>query len=517
MRRVLTTVLRQRGRSTNLNPFVQGLALTAETRIRRMTSRVLIVDDDAAQRRFLAALLGSLGHQAEQASGGEAALARLLDAATPRIAAVLLDLNMPDLDGLAVLERLRAAGNAVPVLVQTSDGSISRAVAAMRAGASDFLVKPVGPERLEVTLANALARSSLETEVRRLSRRESDTLSFDELIAEAPATQAAIALARRAARSDIPVLIEGESGTGKEVFARAIHGTGERAGGPFVAVNCGALPAQLVESILFGHEKGAFTGATARRPGKFQEASGGTLFLDEIGELPAEAQVKLLRALQTGEVDPVGAAAPVRVDIRLVSATNRDLARMIAAGTFREDLYYRLGVFPLALPALRDRREDLEALSDMFLARFAAMEEIPISGFSQDALDLVRAAPWPGNVRQLENTIHRAVVLAEGALIRPRDLRGLAADLAPASVDAPGTPPQVSAAPEASGAPATGDEPFLTPEGHIRRLIDLEREAIRRAIALYDGHMSETARRLGIGRSTLYRKLDELRIPPERS
>ena len=482
-----------------------------------MKSRILIVDDDAAQRRFLATLVGGLGHAAEQAEGGEAALARVLDTEAPALAALLLDLNMPDLDGIAVLERMRAAGRAVPVIVQTSDGSIARAVEAMRAGATDFLVKPVGPERLEVTLKNALALSSLSSEVRRLARREADTLSFDELIAEAPATREAIALARRAARSDIPVLIEGESGTGKEVFARAVHGSGERAGGPFVAVNCGAMPAQLVESILFGHEKGAFTGATARRPGKFQEASGGTLFLDEVGELPPEAQVKLLRALQTGEVDPVGASMPVRVDIRLVSATNRDLGRMIAEGTFREDLYYRVGVFPLALPALRERREDLESLAQMFLARFAALEETPVTGFSQEALSLIRAAPWPGNVRQLENVIHRAVVLAEGALICPGDLRGLD----PGRADPEGAPAAAEAAPAAQEAAGTADappaprpDPFLTEDGHIRRLIDIERDAVRRALTLYAGRMSETARRLGIGRSTLYRKLDELRLRP---
>ena len=474
-----------------------------------MASRILIVDDDATQRRFLATLMRSLGHAPEEAAGGEAALARALDPAAPPIAALLLDLGMPDLDGLAVLERLRAGGSAAPVIVQTSDGSISRAVAAMRAGASDFLVKPVGPERLEVTLGNALALSSLSSDVRRLARRESDTLSFDELIAEAPATQQAIALARRAARSDIPVLIEGESGTGKEVFARAIHGSGERSGGPFVAVNCGALPAQLIESILFGHEKGAFTGATARRPGKFQEASGGTLLLDEVGELPAEAQVKLLRALQTGEVDPVGAAAPVRVDIRLISATNRDLAQMIAEGTFREDLYYRLGVFPLALPALRERREDLPRLAEMFLARFAAAEEIPVTGFSQDAMALIRDAAWPGNVRQLENTIHRAVVLSDGARIRPGDLRGLA----PGTGTGPGEAGAATAGPAAAPPEeGPGPEAFLDTDGHIRRLIDIERDAIVTALLLYQGRMSETARRLGIGRSTLYRKLDELRI-----
>ena len=472
-----------------------------------MTRAVLIADDDPGQRRFLATLLRSLGYVAEEAGGGEAAVERILGKGQTGLAALLLDLNMPDLDGISVLRRIRAAGVGLPVLVQTSDGSISRAVEAMQAGATDFLVKPVAPERLEVTLRNAVTLSSLSSEVRRLSRQETNTLSFDELIAHAPQTQTAIAMARRAARSDIPVLIEGESGTGKEVFARAIHGSGERAGGPFVAVNCGALPAQLIESILFGHEKGAFTGATSKRPGKFREASGGTLFLDEVGELPPEAQVKLLRALQTGEIDPVGGSAPVRVDIRLVSATNRDLSAMIAEGTFREDLYYRLGVFPLLLPPLRERREDLPALAQMFLARFAATEEAPIDGFTEAATRLVREADSPGNVRQLENTIHRAVVLAEGSRIRPEDLRGLA----PAAP----RPPADAAAPRPAARPAPDqDSPLIGPDGHVRRLAEIERDAIALALERYEGRMTETARRLGIGRSTLYRKLEELRLRP---
>ncbi len=474
-----------------------------------MQQTILIVDDDATQRRYLSALVKAAGHAAREAAGGQAALDALLgpaDAARPNLA--LLDLNMPDLDGISVLKRLRGAGLALPVLVLTSDGSVSRAVEAMQAGATDFLVKPVGPERLEVSIRNALAMSALSTEVRRLAKAQSNELTFDDLIAQAPATREAIALARRAARSDIPVLILGESGTGKEVFARAIHGSSERAGGPFVAVNCGALPASLVESILFGHEKGAFTGATARRPGKFQEASGGTLFLDEIGELPAEAQVKLLRAVQTGEIDPVGAAEPVRVDIRLVSATNRDLAQMVAEGGFREDLYYRIGVFPLTLPPLRARREDLAALAQMFLSRFAAAEQVPIEGFAEAALAAIRAAPWPGNVRQLENTIHRAVVLTDGPRIRPEDLRGIAGERAPAASPEPPARPAVAPAAE----PPPG---FFGEDGHIRRLHDLESEAIRLAVRRYRGRMSETARRLGIGRSTLYRKLDELGLGPD--
>ncbi|MEO1599066.1 MAG: sigma-54 dependent transcriptional regulator [Pseudomonadota bacterium] len=472
-----------------------------------MSTTILIADDDDAQRRYIATLLKASGYRIAEASGGQRALDALMGPKAISPDLLLLDVYMPDLDGISVLKRLRAAGISLPVIVLTSDGSISSAVQAMQAGATDFLVKPVGPERLEVSLKNALAMSALGAEVRRLSKQSENRLSFDELVAQSPATRDAIALARRAARSDIPVLILGESGTGKEVFARAIHGSSEREGGPFIAVNCGALPAQLIESILFGHEKGSFTGATSRRAGKFQEASGGTLFLDEVGELPAEAQVKLLRAIQTGEIDPVGASEPVRVNIRLVSATNRDLEAMIADGGFREDLYYRIGVFPLTLPPVRNRREDLPALARMFLSRFVASEQLPIEGFSDAAMETIRTAPWPGNVRQLENTIHRAVILSDGPQIQPKDLRGVEpsapAQTQTSSTLAPATPAK------AEGELGPG---FFSGDGHIRRLGEIEKDAIAMAVKRYRGRMSETARRLGIGRSTLYRKIDELQI-----
>ncbi|MEM7177799.1 MAG: sigma-54 dependent transcriptional regulator [Pseudomonadota bacterium] len=472
-----------------------------------MTNRtILIADDDAQQRRFLAAVLSASGYNIEQAAGGTAAVEFLLSPDGDDISLMLLDLNMPDVDGIAVLKRLRASMNATPVLVLTSDGSLNRAVEAMRAGASDFLVKPVQPERLEVSIQNALSISDLSDEVRRLAREGENRLSFDELIAISPSTRKAIALARRASRSDIPVLIEGESGTGKEVFARAVHGSSDRAGGPFVAVNCGAMPTHLVESILFGHEKGAIAGASEARLGKFQEADGGTLFLDEIGELPLEAQVKLLRVLQTGEIEPVGAHSAQKVDFRLISATNRDLRTMIGNGRFREDLYYRLGVFPLQLPPLRDRQEDLPALAQMFLKRFAATEVSPAERFSHAALSAVLNAPWPGNVRQLENTIHRAVVMCDGARIEPGDLHGIDQSDSTLACNYAGDHDELPTV-----------DPFVCDDGHIRRLIEIEADAISRALTLYRGRMSETARRLGIGRSTLYRKIDELRIDKDAS
>ncbi|HUF57593.1 MAG TPA: sigma-54 dependent transcriptional regulator [Thermohalobaculum sp.] len=462
-----------------------------------MATKVLLVDDDPQQRRYFAAILEGVGYDVALAAGGAEALERLGKAAEEGIAACLLDLQMPEPDGIEVLRRVRAGGVAVPIVALTSDGSVGRAVEAMQAGAVDFVVKPAGPERLDVSVRNAIAMHRLSGEVQRLSRVREDRLVFDDLVAVSPAARRAVWLARRAAASDIPVLIQGESGTGKEMFARALHGESARAGRPFVAVNCGALPATLVESILFGHEKGAFTGAVARRRGKFQEASGGTLFLDEIGELPLEAQVKLLRVLQTGEVDPVGGTGPVRADIRLISASNRDLAALTEAGRFRDDLFYRLSVFPLTLPPLRERREDIPPLARRFLDSDAARGTAPITGFTTEALEALARAPWPGNVRQLENAIHRALVLAEGPLIEAHDLN----------------------LPSAGGGAKAGEAPerpqegaLLDREGHVRRLRDIEADAIRLALRLYRGRMTEAARRLGIGRSTLYRKIDELQI-----
>lgn len=469
-----------------------------------MTLKLLVADDDSQQRRYLTAVLGASGFDVTAVDDGKPALDLLTgpDAATFDLA--LVDLQMPHMDGITVIKEARKKDCTIPLLMLTADGSVSRAVEAMRAGANDFLIKPAGPERLEVSIRNAMAMADLTSEVQRLAKADENRLVFEHLIAVARPTRDAIAMARRAARSDIPILIEGESGTGKEIFARAIHGSSERAGKPFVAVNCGALPAQLIESILFGHEKGAFTGATSERAGKFQEADGGTLFLDEVGELPLEAQVKLLRALQTGEVDPVGASAPVTVDIRLISATNRAISEMTGSGAFREDLYYRLAAFPMTLPALRERREDIPGLARMFLKRFSAAEGIPVDGFTHAAMETMAHAEWPGNVRQLENTIHRAVVMSDNSQIKPEDLL----DITPAK---PVAQPQQDNGSSVNGCEAHSDS-FIREDGHIKRLIEIEGAVIEKALNLYRGRMSETARRLGIGRSTLYRKIDELQL-----
>src|SRR3954454_2166622 len=382
-----------------------------------MAASILIADDDAVQRRLVDNILQKCGYETIVVDSGDAAIAALMTADAPAIDAVVLDLVMPGLDGMGVLAKIREAGLTVPVIVQTAHGGIDNVVSAMRAGAQDFVVKPAGIERLQVSLRNALNASALKGELQRIRHSREGRLTFADIITRSENMTGVVHIAQKAAASTIAVLIEGESGVGKELFARAIHGSSERKSKPFVAVNCGAIPDNLVESILFGHEKGAFTGATDRHTGKFVEASGGTLFLDEVGELPLAAQVKLLRALQEGAVEAVGGRKPVKVDVRIVSATNRKLLDRVKDGQFREDLFYRLHVLPLTIPPLAERPEDIPELVRHFLARFAAEEGKRVTGLSAEALALLSSYRWPGNVRQLENAVFRAVVLADGSEI----------------------------------------------------------------------------------------------------
>jgi DNA-binding NtrC family response regulator len=484
-----------------------------------MTERVLIVDDDPVQRRLIENMVTRFGYEAVVVDGGDAAVSMLARPSETRIDCMVLDLVMPDLDGLGVLAKLREANINLPVVVQTAHGGIDNVVSAMRAGAVDFVVKPVGAERLQVSLRNALAARALAGELARLKNSRSGTLTFRDIVTRSPRMQEVLRVAEKAAASDIPVLIEGESGVGKELIARAIHGSSERRAKPFIAVNCGAIPDNLVESLLFGHEKGAFTGATERHVGKFIEAGGGTLFLDEIGELPLAAQVKLLRAIQEGEVEPIGARKPVKVDVRLISATNRNLVLEIKAGRFREDLFYRLHVFPITVPPLRERLEDVAGLVRHFLVRFAAEEGKHVRGVSAEAMRLLTACSWPGNVRQLENAVFRAVVLADGDEIGVSEFPQVAVQVTDPANAGPLQPLQSEGAidaPAAAGAltlapPASEDAlPLLDGKGELRPLEDIEADVIRFAIAHYRGQMSEVARKLRIGRSTLYRKLDQL-------
>ncbi|MEQ8378946.1 MAG: sigma-54 dependent transcriptional regulator [Parvibaculum sp.] len=516
-----------------------------------MTQAILIVDDDPAQRRILEEVVNRDGYRAIPVESGEAALAYLEGPSGADISLVVLDLVMPGIDGMEVLKRVHPAKPNLPVIVLTAHGGIETVVNVMREGASDFVVKPVSPERLHVSMRNALKVNALTGEISRLQKRQRGQLTFADIIAPSAAMDPVIRLGKRAAQSNIPILIEGESGVGKELIAAAIQGEGERAGKPFVTVNCGAIPENLVESILFGHEKGAFTGASDKHAGKFQEASGGTLFLDEIGELPLDIQVKLLRALQEGEVDPVGSKKPVKVDIRLISATNRDMLQMVKEGRFREDLYYRLNVFPIHIPAIRQRKDDIPDLVAHFIRRLAAEEGKEVVGISNEALGMLCAYDWPGNVRQIENTVFRAIVLCDGETLQVSDfpqiasmVEGYAEAAMPRTAQGPAPSPAQAAssaayAPAQDGMMGTAATPAsayipqqtqpqsntladfarsnfsdgisITDEaGNVRKLEDIEAEMIRLAIDKYKGHMTEVARRLGIGRSTLYRKVRDM-------
>jgi DNA-binding NtrC family response regulator len=486
-----------------------------------MPALILVVDDDPVQRRLLEGHVRRFGHEAIAVEGGEAALARLRQTgSTPRIDLVLLDLVMPDLDGMGVLDAMRREGIDCPVIVQTAHGSVDTVISAMRAGAADFVVKPVGPERLLVSIRNALRREALEGEIRTLNRGQAMRPGFRDLSTASPAMDRVVRLGERAAKSGIPVLLEGESGTGKEVIARAIQAASDRRNKPFVTVNCGAIPPDLVESVLFGHEKGAFTGATEKHPGKFVEAHGGTLFLDEIGELPLDAQVKLLRALQEGEVDPVGGRKSVKVDFRLISATNRNLIDRVREGRFREDLFYRLNVFPIAVPPLRQRREEIPVLAQRFLARFAAEEGRRIDTIADDAMACLMRYDWPGNVRQLENAVFRAVVLAESATLTMTEFPQIAAQTDGFEIVVPPAPAALSL-PTASPLPdrSTHEEPgtlrLVDEAGELRTLQSLEEEAIRFSLSFCRGQISDMARKLGIGRSTLYRRMKEIGLATE--
>ncbi|HET6838482.1 MAG TPA: sigma-54 dependent transcriptional regulator [Bradyrhizobium sp.] len=489
-----------------------------------MAASILIVDDDPVARRLVENMVQKCGYEAVVVDSGDAAVAMLTAPDAAVVDAMVLDLVMPGLDGMGVLAKLREAGLNLPVIVQTAHGGIDNVVSAMRAGAHDFVVKPVGIERLQVCLRNALNASALKGELQRIKHSREGRLTFADIITRSEAMAGVLRTAQKAAASTIPVLIEGESGVGKEMFARAIHGSGERKSKPFVAVNCGAIPDNLVESILFGHEKGAFTGATERHTGKFLEASTGTLFLDEVSELPLAAQVKLLRALQEGAIEAVGGRKPVKVDVRIISATNRKLLDRVKSGQFREDLFYRLHVLPLTIPPLRMRREDVPHLLRHFLAKFCAEENRSITSISGEAMTQLTQFQWPGNIRQLENSVYRAVVMSESDQLGLADFPLAAAQPSamPDESAQQGEPLIVettfhsTAPPMVSGneipivpLPSGGSLPMLTSAGEVRPLEEMEAEIIRFAISHYRGQMSEVARRLKIGRSTLYRKLEE--------
>ncbi|USU03515.1 sigma-54 dependent transcriptional regulator [Sphingomonadaceae bacterium OTU29THOMA1] len=460
---------------------------------------LLLIDDEPAQRRLVSALAARAGWRSIFAADGEMALAQLGTQDGMQLDAILLDHWAPEADAAPLIAELRERRPALPILLLTANGSVAHAVAAMRAGATDFLVKPLAPERLLAALEAAVAGTAAG-ELRPLTEKIPALLAFDEIVGSSPDFRAALAIAAKAARARVAVLVEGESGVGKEVVADAIHAASPRSKKPMVTVNCGAIPANLVESELFGHEKGAFTGAFERKIGRFADADGGTILLDEIGEMPLETQVKLLRVLQSGEIQPIGARHAREVDVRVIAATNKKLLDEVEAGRFREDLYYRLNVVQVTIPPLRERLGDVPALSRHLLARIAQQPGLRPLGITDDALALLVQYDWPGNVRQLQNALFRAAVLCEGAALTRADFPQIAA-LGDRRTGVVGSA-------TASGGGVT----LFRPDGNLRPLEDIEADVIRLAIGHYRGRMTEVARRLGIGRSTLYRKLGELGI-----
>ncbi|MDH5723219.1 MAG: sigma-54 dependent transcriptional regulator [Alphaproteobacteria bacterium] len=462
-----------------------------------MTQPVLIVEDDRVQREMLATFLRrKLDFQSREASQGREALDILETDQGRDIKLVILDLNMPVMGGLETLEIIRQKHPAVPVIMLTGSKDIEDAIQAMKLGATDFITKPYEGERMMVTIRNALKICTLSKEVSRLKNEKEGTFTFENLIGYDGGLASIVNIGRKAASSDIPVLITGDTGTGKEVFAKAIHGESMRGGKPFIAVNCGAIPSQLVESTLFGHEKGAFTGATEKVIGKFREAAGGTIFLDEVGELPLETQVKLLRVLQQKEVEPVGAGKPVPVDVRVISATNRDLQKEVDTGNFREDLFFRLNVLQIKLSPLRERRQDILALASHFIDRFCAIEGGIPKGISKAMEKKLINHDWPGNVRQLENVINRAMVISDTNILDIEDIMGLVS-LRPES--------QLTAA----ALPQHKDICILSDDGKFKTVQDVEQEMMQRALDHFEHNITQAAKALGMAKSTFYKKMAE--------
>jgi two-component system NtrC family response regulator len=439
--------------------------------------RILVVDDEPAQRALVAGFLARHGFEVTQAADGGAALARFRQ---EPFELVLTDQKMPDLSGLQVLEAVRAITPETAVIVMTAYGTIETAVEAIKAGAADYLTKPLNLDELLHRIHQVRERQRLVSENRELREALAERHRVEGIIGDSGPMQEALSLVRRVAPSDATVLIRGESGTGKELIAKAIHYASPRASGPLVKVNCAALAESLLEAELFGHEKGAFTGAIATRKGRFELADGGSLFLDEIGDLPAHMQVKLLRALQEREFERVGSSRPIAVNVRLLAATHRDLEALAREGSFRDDLYYRINVVTIALPALRERREDLPLLIDHFLKAFAAKNRKTIHGLTREARDALLRYDYPGNVRELENLIERAVVLTRDEVIGVSDL--------PLTLQDP------------SPDPGTG-------AGLVAAVEGLERRMLREALARASGVQTRAAELLGISERVLRYKL----------
>jgi len=459
-----------------------------------MSDRVLVVDDEGGVRNSLVAILTDEGYRVESVGSGEECLAAL---AATRYDLVLLDVWLPGQDGLAILGRIRESDDDLPVVMISGHGTIETAVKAVRMGARDFVEKPLSLEKTLLAVRNALQHRRLEAEVRTLKRQLDQRYV---MVGESPAMRALRADIAQAAPSNGRALIFGENGTGKELVARAIHVQSLRARGPFVEVNCAAIPDELIESELFGHVRGAFTGALASRKGKFELADGGTLFLDEIGDMSLKTQAKVLRALQEQRIEPLGGAGSVGVDVRVIAATNKDLSAGIQRGTFREDLYFRLNVIPFRVPPLRERRDDIPLLARHFVSLTSAEHGRRPKVLAAEAEEVLSRLPWPGNVRELRNIIERLVIMTAGDRIEAHHL--------PASL-LETLPPEGSAGPEALAA-VPDDAPLAAARE------DFERQYILNRYRECGGNMSRTAEALGVERSNLYRKMKAFGLLPSR-
>ncbi len=453
----------------------------------KVSAHVLIVDDDPAHRLMLTTLLSDWGYRVKEAGDGIAAVAKVQE---EPLDAVIMDVRMPDMDGIEATRRIHQYNPALPVIILTAFSSVPSAVEALKAGAYDYLTKPLDFDALRLALDRALEHTHLRAENQEL-REQLARLRLPEIIGKSAAMERLVELLALVAPSEATVLITGESGTGKGLVARAIHANSPRSRGPLVEVNCAAIPENLMETELFGHDKGAFTGADKARRGRFAQADGGTIFLDEVGELSLPMQAKLLRVLQDGQIQRVGSDLPIAVDVRVLAATNRDLHRMTQEGLFREDLYYRLNVVAVEVPPLRHRKEDIPLLVDHFLRAFAEKNRKTVRGITPRAMDLLLKYDWPGNVRELENVMERAVILLRGDYLTEAEL--------PLHLQRPD--PSESSAPGKELPPA---EPDLPPS---LTLAEMERRLIERVLEETGGNKSEAARRLGITRRTLKLKL----------
>ena len=466
-----------------------------------LRTRIVLADDELNLRKVLGAILTRDGYEVVEAADGEAAMAMV----GPGVAALITDLKMPKLDGMGVLRRMTTEHPRIPVIMITAHGSVDSAVEAVKLGAFDYVEKPFEQSQIRQVVQKAIKQHELESREHLHSQDDNGRGRFG-LIGQSLALEQVFGVIEKVADTPSTVLITGESGTGKELIARALHLNSSRRNNPFIKINCAAIPKTLMESELFGYEKGAFTGAVGSKPGRFELADKGTLFLDEIGEIPIEMQVKLLRVLQESEFERVGGIKTLKVDVRLVTATNRDLAKEVQSGNFREDLFYRLNVVPIHLPPLRERTSDIPLLVEHFLTKFNARLKKQITDLQPEAMDKLIGHPWPGNIRELENVMERTILFCEGPTIRSRDL-----------------PPEISGASEGSGPNRTSEpravEPLLAAGERtslkeiVRRETDrVERELILRALDETGGNVTQAARKLKISRKSLQNKMKEFNL-----